>query len=270
MNRVAHRTAGRLAPARPVVSSLRRGVGRDPALVRTFGLRLGSGTIAPPRVEPWHQLVTAASGRATVHTAAAAFPLPAGTGVWIPAHVPYRIALAGPAEVRLLYVRPCAESRAAAVPLEISPLLAELIARTIEHGALDARIPAQRRLAAVVADEIAALHESTLAIPLPPRPGLARDAAIALIADDARALGIEGVAALCGVSRRTLERAFARELGVGIAIWLRRLRFVDALHALRAGRSVTDAAFDAGYAAPSAFIAAFKREFLTTPRAFVR
>jgi AraC-like DNA-binding protein len=57
---------------------------------------------------------------------------------------------------------------------------------------------------------------------------------------------------------------------VGIAIWLRRLRFVDALHALRAGRSVTDAAFDAGYAAPSAFIAAFKREFLTTPRAFVR
>jgi AraC-like DNA-binding protein len=248
---------------------LRRGSDPDPALVRTFGLQLGRGTIAPPRVEPWHQFVTASYGRATVQTAAAAFPLMAGTGVWIPAQVPYTIALAGLAELRLLYVRPDATSRSAAVQLQITPLLAELIARTIGLGALDGRIATHRRLAAVVADELAGLLEARLALPLPPG-GLARDAALALIDDDARALGIDGVAALCGVSRRTLERAFAREMGMGIAIWLRRLRFIDALRALRSGASVTAAALDGGYTAPSAFIAAFKREFSTTPRAYFR
>jgi AraC-like DNA-binding protein len=251
------------------VSNLRRGSESDPALVRTFGLQLGRGTIAPPRVEPWHQLVSA-SGRATVRTAATAFPLLAGTGVWIPAHVPYTIALAGPAELRVLYVRPDATSRSEAVPLQITPLLAALIARTVGLGALDGRLATHRRLAAVVMDEIAALRESRFAIPLPSQAGLARDAALALIEDDARALGIDGVCALCGVSRRTLERAFAREVGVGIAIWLRRLRFIEALRTLRSGGSVTAAALDAGYAAPSSFIAAFKREFLTTPGAYVR
>ena len=236
--------------------------------MRTFGLQLGRGTIAPPRVEPWHQLVTAPHGRATVHTDRAAFPLMAGAGVWIPAEVPYTIALAGAAELRLLYVRPDARSRTEAVALNVTSLLAELIARTIAIGALDGRTAAHRRLAAVIADEIASLRESHLEIPIPPQPGPARAAASALLNDDDRALGIDAAAALCGVSRRTLERAFAREVGLGIAVWLRRLRFVEGLRALRSGGSVTAAAFEAGYATPSAFIAAFKREFLTTPRAF--
>ena len=190
--------------------------------------------------------------------------------MWIPAHVPYTVALAGPAELRVLYVLPDATSRNEAVPLQITPLLAALIARTVSLGALDGRIAAHRRLAGVVIDEIAALREASFAIPLPPEAGLARDAALALIEDDARTLDIDGVCALCGVSRRTLERAFAREVGVGIAIWLRRLRFIEALRMLRSGGSVTAAALDAGYAAPSSFIAAFKREFLTTPGASVK
>ena len=266
----------RLTAVRRDVSSLRRDDARDPALVRTFGLLLGRGCIAPPQVAPWHQLVTAPHGRALVRTDAAVFPLIAGSGAWIPSGVAYSIEFAGAGEVRLLYLRPEAAAHVEPALLHITPLLRELIARTVALGALDGRIPAHRRLAAVVTDEVAASHEIQLRLPLP-ASGPARAAAEMLLGADAQALrigdgtqtpSIDDVARLCGTSRRTLERAFARDLGMGLAAWLRRARFIDALYALRSGASVTAAALEAGYAAPSAFIAAFRREFATTPGAY--
>jgi AraC-like DNA-binding protein len=247
-------------------------------LVRTFGLLLGRGSIAPPQVAAWHQLVTVPHGRAMVRTKAAVFPLIAGSGAWIPSGVAYSIELAGPAEVRLLYLRPEPAAHAEPALLEITPLLRELIARTVALGALDGRVPAHRRLAGVVTDEVSASREIQLQLPLP-ASGPARAAAEILLGDGtqtlhiddvAQALSIDDVARLCGTSRRTLERAFARELGIGLAAWLRRARFIDALYALRSGASVTAAALEAGYAAPSAFIAAFRREFATTPGAYLK
>ena len=262
---VTHRSPARLAAGRRAVSSLRRS--GDPALVRTFGLRLGRGTIAPPQPDDWHQLVTAADGRAVVRTDSAVFPLIAGSGAWLPPGVAYSIELAGDAELRLLYFRAHESGRRSPALLRITPLLRELIARTVELGALDGRVGAQRRLAGVVTDEVSTLPEAQLHLPLP-RSGAARKAAELLLGDVPCTLGLDDVAARCGVSRRTLERAFARELGIGLGAWQRRLRFAGALHALHAGASVTAAALDAGYAAPSAFIAAFKRQFAITPGGF--
>ncbi|HMV40724.1 MAG TPA: helix-turn-helix domain-containing protein, partial [Plasticicumulans sp.] len=55
--------------------------------------------------------------------------------------------------------------------------------------------------------------------------------------------------------------------GLSFADWRRRLRLLLALGALEAGRSVTAVALDSGYDSLSAFIAAFRNEFGTTPKA---
>ena len=47
--------------------------------------------------------------------------------------------------------------------------------------------------------------------------------------------------------------------------WRRRLRLVEALRLLAAGEPVTRVALDVGYATPSAFIEAFRRELGRTP-----
>jgi AraC-like DNA-binding protein len=256
----------RLARTRRAVSDLRRDP-LDPALVRTFGLRLGRGTIAPPQVPGWCHLVTASEGRATLRTRDAAFPLVAGTGAWLPAGLDFSVTMDGPGELRLLYIPAGALPPRDASLLGITPLLAALVARTVALGALDRRIAAHARLAAVIVDEIAALATVDLHLPLP-RNGPAREAAALLMSEDGSAPDLDAVARLCGVSRRTLERAFAREVGIGFALWARRVRFVAALAALERGAPVIVAALDAGYAGPSAFIAAFKRRFGVTPSRF--
>jgi AraC-like DNA-binding protein len=47
--------------------------------------------------------------------------------------------------------------------------------------------------------------------------------------------------------------------------WRRNARFMEALRQLGAGASVKHAATEAGYRTPSAFVAAFRSSFSTTP-----
>ena len=62
-----------------------------------------------------------------------------------------------------------------------------------------------------------------------------------------------------------MARLFLAETGLGFRAWRQRARLLHALVALADDAPVTAVAFDAGYDSPSAFIAAFKREFGTTP-----
>jgi AraC-like DNA-binding protein len=125
------------------------------------------------------------------------------------------------------------------------------------------------RIMQVILDEIRALPSAPLHLPR------ARDARLlrvteALRADpaDPRSLAAWGRAA--GASPRTLARLFLAETGLGFRAWRQRARLLHALVALAAGEPVTRVAFEAGYDSPSAFIAAFKRAFGTTPARYFR
>src|SRR6185503_17371695 len=76
---------------------------------------------------------------------------------------------------------------------------------------------------------------------------------------------VAALARRAGASRRTIERLFARETGMTMAEWRRRLRMLHAVRLLAEGQPVTAAALAVGYASVSAFIAVFKREFGATP-----
>ena len=48
-------------------------------------------------------------------------------------------------------------------------------------------------------------------------------------------------------------------------LWRQKVRMLDSIRLLAEGKSVTEAAFDTGYASVSAFIAAFRHTFGCTP-----
>jgi AraC-like DNA-binding protein len=66
-------------------------------------------------------------------------------------------------------------------------------------------------------------------------------------------------------SVRTLERLFQRETGLTFGKWRQQLRLLHALRLLAGGQAVTRIALSVGYDSPSAFIAAFRKQFGSTP-----
>ena len=108
-------------------------------------------------------------------------------------------------------------------------------------------------------DEIASLEATPFALPMPTDIRALRAAEQSLAALDAPPPSVPQLAASAATSARTLERLFVAQTGSSLGRWQRRFRLLAAERALAAGASVTEAAYDAGYASPSAFIAAFRR-----------
>lgn len=70
----------------------------------------------------------------------------------------------------------------------------------------------------------------------------------------------------CHASESTLLRAFHRDLGVSPLAYLRRRRLEESLHLLESGRyGVAEVAARVGYDNPSAFAAAFRKQFGVVP-----
>jgi AraC-like DNA-binding protein len=117
------------------------------------------------------------------------------------------------------------------------------------------------------------------AVPLLPRelPGAALPlpvdlralaAAMRVLESPAEGVSLKALARQYGVGARTLERLFRAETGMSFGLWRQKARLLESIRMLVENRSVTDAAFESGYASVSAYIAAFKLTFGCTPRNF--
>jgi AraC-like DNA-binding protein len=140
----------------------------------------------------------------------------------------------------------------------------ELILHISRIGVLDRSKPAQAHLISVLLDELVSVSDVPLQLPMPRDPRARRLAAVlqACPADDG---SVAALSRRAGASRRTMERLFLAETRMTVGEWRRRLRLLHGVRLLARGESVTGAALDAGYASTSAFIAAFRRTFGTTP-----
>lgn len=233
-------------------------------LVRTFAVTLGIGRpndvrkLTPPLAPQWNQLICATRGMMTVHTGNTSWAVPPHRAVWIPSRVSCTIEMQGETALRMLYLR--SRIRLGVSVVNITPLMRELILRAIALGALDAAVPAQKRLCAIIRDELKALETVPLQLPAPKDP---RARLLAELAATNRPLG--ALLHECGASRRTMERVFREETAMSLGQWLRRQKLLRAIRLLAAGRSVKQAALDLNYANPSAFIAMFRRETGASP-----
>jgi len=250
-------------------SSQRRANPRRPdgsVWIRTFPLTALHDLAFARHTHEWDQLTYAARGALSVETDTARWLVPPHRAVWLPAGFAHAEELHAPVSVRSLYLAPGIARALPRTPsvLEVSPLLHALIVRASRHGALDRNNRTEAHLIDVLLDELVDGHEAPLRLPLPSDPRALRLAAgLRKRPDDRRSVAALSLAA--GASRRTMERLFAAETGMTVGEWRRRLRLLHGLRRLAAGEAVGVAADGAGYESTSAFIAAFRRAFGTTP-----
>ena len=215
---------------------------------------------------PSAQLIYAASGVMTVATDQGRWVVPPLRAVWVPPGVPHSITMAGPVAMRTLYLDPRLFGGAprTCCVLQVSPLLRELILRTMSFASAWDEEGREARIVRVLADELETARVAPLELTMPRDPRLL-SVARALLADpaDRRTLGEWTRSA--GASERTLQRRFRAETGMPFGRWRQQVRLLRALERLAAGEPVTTVALDLGYDSPSAFVTMFRRALGTTP-----
>lgn len=239
-------------------------------LIRSVGSALPSGHEIQPHSHSWHQLIYAASGVMTVSTREGFWVTPPHWALWAPAGVEHSITFTGASQMRTLYLSPAKwpDLPAACTVISVSPLLREMIARTIEIGVLDQRKAVHHALALLIVDALQTQPAPALDLPMPTSGDLraiAADLSRPETAGPAAPVSVAHLARRFGVGLRTLERRFHAETGMSIGLWRRKAQLMHGLRRLAAGHAVKDAAIAAGYSTASAFVSAFAVTFHTTP-----
>ncbi len=229
------------------------------------------GDVIKPHSHPWHQLTFASQGVFAVRTREGSWVAPTHRGVWIPAGTRHSIEMSGRVSLRALYVRPAVSD---SLPhrcrvVNITPLMRELILRVSELKGLNSRIPLHAHLVPVLLDHLELMESQAIHLPMP-ADRRAKLVASLLQEKPSDRRPLSELARLAGGSKRTIERLFKSETGLGFGRWRQQFRLSLALRMLAAGEAVTNVAMDVGYESPSAFIAAFRETFGQTPGQYFR
>ena len=233
-------------------------------LTRSGIFRYSLGDTEEAHTHDEHQLVYASYGLLSVDTVSSRWLVPPLRALWVPAGTSHSILARADSEMATLYFQPSVSltGRRDVAVISVSPLLRELI-DVIQLASSEGGTRA--RLEAVILDQ---LDGAAAAMPL--RLPQLRDQRTRFIAEaletdptDRRTLREFGKAV--GASERTLQRLFAAETGTTFGQWRTQLRLQHGVVALGQGHTVTSAATLCGYQEPSAFIAAFRAAFATTP-----
>lgn len=200
----------------------------------------------------------------TVETDIGVWAIPTGWAVWAEAKTAHSITFHKGCAYIALYIRPSRRNRGPSRAVPVSPLLAALISRAGHIGMLDSRLSAHRAIATLVAEEIPDASPSNLSLPLPHSPSL-RSLANGILTEETPGSSHAELAATARMSLRTLERRFAEETGMSFGTWRRHARLLTAFRLCGEGQTVSKIAKATGYRSASAFIAAFRRQFGSTP-----
>lgn len=235
-----------------------------PVVARVESLPPGSQT--PWHTHGWWQLAYALKGVLSVETGHESFMAPPQRAILVPPGIQHRAVNVSQVEMRSLYLENVlmhwAPHRCRVI--SINPLVRELI---VASGTFptdyDIHGP-EGRLIHVLVDQLAQMPEVAFNLPIPSDPRLLRIcSALQQTPDDSRTLAEWG--SEVGISDRSLTRLFMLQTGLSFGDWRQRLRLLVALGSLENGLQVTRVAMDCGYASASAFIAAFRKTFGTTP-----
>ena len=230
-----------------------------------------AGTYAANSFEDWHehacfQLIYAISGLLRVRTHDAVWMLPSTYAVWLPPHTPHRLEMLTDVAARSVFVQPLA--RADLIPhpqtSQVTPLLRELIVRAATFTPPIAAHSMQERVCELILDELRALKQEPLYVPLP-QEGKLKAVCDVLLDRLHHPWQLADVAQLAAVNERTISRYFRQETGLSFQEWLRRQRLLTALSYLVQGKSIIATALAVGYDNASAFSAMFKSYMHMTP-----
>ncbi|WP_231641348.1 AraC family transcriptional regulator [Nocardia sp. NRRL S-836] len=206
----------------------------------------------------------AAAGAFATTTEYGTWIAPADRITWTPPGFKHSHRFYGRTDARILAVPAdeCGDLVEHPCVFAVSPLLREgVLALT---GDRTRSADADRRLRAVVLDELGEVPEQSFHLP-EPRDDRLRAVTDLLHADPGRNTTLAELGRAVGTSERTLSRLFQTNLGLSFHRWRTILRIHHALIRLTAGDSVTDTAITCGWSNPSTFIEAFTAVVGQTP-----
>jgi AraC-like DNA-binding protein len=238
--------------------------------VATLAYEYPAGFRVPEHAHGADQLIYAIRGVMDVSAGQSVWLIPPHFALWIPARTSHRIHMPGAVSMRTLYLRPglaSALSRGCAV-LHVTPLLRELIVEAVRIGQLRMRNHHERALR-----DLLILHLEN-ASPMPtfvtlPREQRALAVAQAVLTNPAQSKPLAALCAEVGVSVRTIERSFRKEVGTDFESWRRQVRLMKAVELLVSGCSIKEVAFAIGYRQSSALVEMFRRTFGATPKVWM-
>ena len=240
------------------------------AAVATLAHEYPRESTVPEHAHGSDQLIYGISGLMEVSSDQSVWLIPPHFALWIPAKTRHRIQMPGPVSMRTLYLRTCLAARleSRCVVLHVSPLLRELIVETVRVRQLRVRNHYECALCGLLISQLQRASPMPTFVTLP-REARALAVAQAILRNPA---GSKTMAALCaeaGVSVRTIERIFLKEIGTNFEAWRRQVRLTKAVELLVSGCSIKEVAYNVGYRQPSAFVEMFRRIFGTTPKAWI-
>jgi AraC-like DNA-binding protein len=234
--------------------------------VRSMASDFKAASVLPLHAHDWHQLIYVSAGLMSVSTEVGSWVAPASWAIWVPADMLHGIRFVRDSAFRTVYFRPDWADSAPKVctVIAVSPLLRELVLRTIEIGQLDRRDATETCIATLMVSELR--QSGTRALDLRQPTGTAMCRAAQLMAGgEPRAATVASLARAVGLGTRTFERRFFAETGMTPGRWRQQQAFLAGLEQLAIGASIKSVAAQAGYATASAFIAAFRKNFGTSP-----
>jgi AraC-like DNA-binding protein/quercetin dioxygenase-like cupin family protein len=242
-----------------------------PRDIVAMSLDYPSGYLIPFHSHPRAQLLYAVAGVMTVTTTKGTWVVPPQRAVWIPPMMEHQIVTSGQLSMRTLYIKKNAVS---ALPVDccvvnVTPLLRELILYMANLPVLYPLGRPERRVVAVVFDQIQSLSVVPLNLPT------LKDSRLqmihkALLEDPANSLPLEQWSHQVGASTRTLARIFRNETGMSFREWRQQFRLQEALKYLANNVPVTTVAMTLGYESVSAFINMFKKVLGKTPTGYFK
>lgn len=242
-------------------------------LVRTAAADLRRGAVIRPHRHPWHQLLYVSTGLAVVTTSTGTWMAPPAWSVWVPSQHEHSIRFGAGSTLRTIYLRPGWMS---AIPEDcrtcaVSPLLRELLVRTVDLGVLDERDEIEAALARLIGAELAAAPMSPQQpFSLPQPRSRALICAVQPLELGAAQASTAALARAAGLSVRTLERRFLHETGMSLGRWRQQRAMLAGLEQIATGAAIKAASMAAGYRSSSAFVAAFRKVFGTSPGRYLR
>jgi AraC-like DNA-binding protein len=215
---------------------------------------------------PRGHIIQPTAGAYWVVTPEGTWLVPPEQAIWIPPRVHHEVYSLGPVEARILFVD---AAHAAPLPLRcgtvrMSPLLIELLPRTVAYGNDYPPDGPAARLAKVVLDELSAMEMAPLLLPISKDPRLAR-VMDRLFRDPGAQGALTEIAKGSGASPRTVARLFQEETGMTFNQWRTRLRLIESIERLSRGAAVTEVALDLGYSSASSFAHMFRCNLGVSP-----
>ncbi|QND44516.1 AraC family transcriptional regulator (plasmid) [Rhizobium lusitanum] len=219
---------------------------------------------------PWHvhrrlQLIHVSAGVLTVLTRKARFVIPPQRAVWVGPGVEHRIMGRSPFWLTTCYIEPgLVAAPDTSRVVAVDRLTDELLIAASEFGGDYPFEGPAARLIQVLLDRVPDLKTTDMSLPEPSDVRLRR-ITDRLIAEPCCNDTLALLAAGAALTERTAARLFVKDTGLTFGQWRQSLKLQSALEYLGTGASVTQAAFEVGYADVSSFIAAFKLLFGKTP-----